>query len=346
MDEEIEIEESTNEFVLTRAIFHILDYSSDQLSFSESTLNLEDVFLEKYVLRYVKKIQKDLRNRKGYFLEESALKALLDQYKKNAIGFVDFTVQACQSLRTYLEDVMTRSFDVLFVDYRYDEIPYLAIVLLESQQAIVHTTDVENGKLCNTLMVQNALMPSTSKKVNSFCLINLITDEIAYTDDTNWDKGTHVMSDLFLQCTSEKSNQEVIQAVSEIVNEVAVEYAENPSIALAKVKHAMKESAKQEMPFAIDEIAEDLFGNHPQQEAMRQTFQQKVKEKELPKEVEIEPVSISRKLKNQKIKTDTGIELTFPIEYFQNPDLIEFINHPDGTISIEIKNIGKIMNRS
>ena len=49
-----------------------------------------------------------------------------------------------------------------------------------------------------------------------------------------------------------------------------------------------------------------------------------------------------KKGRSQKIKTDTGIEITFPAEYAGNDDFIEFINQPDGTISIAVKNIGKI----
>ena len=49
--------------------------------------------------------------------------------------------------------------------------------------------------------------------------------------------------------------------------------------------------------------------------------------------------------RNHKIKTDTGIEITFPADLFQNTEYIEFINNPDGTISIELKNIGKIINQ-
>ena len=49
--------------------------------------------------------------------------------------------------------------------------------------------------------------------------------------------------------------------------------------------------------------------------------------------------------KNHKIKTDTGIEVSFPADYFKNKDFIEFINNPDGTISIQLRNIGKIINK-
>ncbi|WP_405352536.1 hypothetical protein [Ruminococcus sp.] len=49
--------------------------------------------------------------------------------------------------------------------------------------------------------------------------------------------------------------------------------------------------------------------------------------------------------KSQKIKTDTGIEITVPVEYFEDDRYIEFINNNDGTISIALKNIGKLINR-
>ena len=49
--------------------------------------------------------------------------------------------------------------------------------------------------------------------------------------------------------------------------------------------------------------------------------------------------------RSHKIKTDTGIEITFPSEYIENTDFIRFINNPDGTLSIELKNIGKIVNK-
>ena len=40
-----------------------------------------------------------------------------------------------------------------------------------------------------------------------------------------------------------------------------------------------------------------------------------------------------------KIKTDNGIELSVPTDVYKNKDAIEFINNPDGTISILITNV-------
>mgnify|MGYP002577316065 CR=1 FL=1 len=41
----------------------------------------------------------------------------------------------------------------------------------------------------------------------------------------------------------------------------------------------------------------------------------------------------------------TGIDITFPAEYGENPDFIEFVSGPNGLINIELKNIGHIENR-
>ena len=50
-------------------------------------------------------------------------------------------------------------------------------------------------------------------------------------------------------------------------------------------------------------------------------------------------------IRSHKIKTDTGIEIKIPTEYLENNRYVEFTNHADGTISIQLKNIGKIVNR-
>lgn len=77
------------------------------------------------------------------------------------------------------------------------------------------------------------------------------------------------------------------------------------------------------------------------------------KENELPrysfgdvtiKMIDNEHVLVGNYIKD-KIKTDTGIEITIPSDFFDNSEYIEFINNPNGTISISIKNVGKIINR-
>ena len=48
---------------------------------------------------------------------------------------------------------------------------------------------------------------------------------------------------------------------------------------------------------------------------------------------------------SHKIRTDSGIDITFPAVLGENPEFIEFVSGPNGLISIELKNIGSIENR-
>ena len=52
-----------------------------------------------------------------------------------------------------------------------------------------------------------------------------------------------------------------------------------------------------------------------------------------------------KKFQKQHLTTDTGIEISIPMEEYRNPDHVEFITNEDGTISVLIKNIGQLISR-
>ena len=62
---------------------------------------------------------------------------------------------------------------------------------------------------------------------------------------------------------------------------------------------------------------------------------------------EVKPQSeqTTKKFEKQYLKTDTGIEINIPMEQYQDIDQVEFITNADGTISVLIKNINKIMTK-
>ena len=67
--------------------------------------------------------------------------------------------------------------------------------------------------------------------------------------------------------------------------------------------------------------------------------------RELPTSVPLEREAVRRVAANHKIRTDTGIEITFPAEYSKNPEYLTFTYDADGKIAIAIKNITHIENR-
>mgnify|MGYP002237832344 FL=1 len=97
----------------------------------------------------------------------------------------------------------------------------------------------------------------------------------------------------------------------------------------------------EEADIAPFDLAQEVFDDEP----IRERFVECAVEEKIPERVRVEKKAAERVTRNHKIRTDTGIEITFPSEYANNPDFIEFASTPNGLISIELKNIGHIENR-
>ena len=90
------------------------------------------------------------------------------------------------------------------------------------------------------------------------------------------------------------------------------------------------------------EIAEELFAEKPLAKA---EFKEELKKQGVPTAIEVEYVKPTRSDKVQKIKTDKGIEIIIPVDYMNTKEFVEFKNQPDGTISIQLKNITHITSK-
>ncbi len=71
-----------------------------------------------------------------------------------------------------------------------------------------------------------------------------------------------------------------------------------------------------------------------------------MREERLPERVAVERAVAERApVRNHKIRTDTGFEISFPAYMLKDTEYLQFVNEPNGLISIELKKIGSIENR-
>ena len=337
-----ELEETSHGLELQAAILHILDGRRHNIILSEQTLDLEEPSIEKYVKRYVTRAKKDMRTKPGTFLDTSSFLANLDPYFSNELSLPEFSAAVLKDLIHYFEHEEARSFEVLMIDYRDDDVPYLSVILLEEVDTLTYLTSSSHGQILNTISFGHTSMPAVSKPVSSFATINLLTKEIQFVDEGKWKDNGHLMKDILLEAEEGISRKEVVESVKTIACEVAEEFHENPTVLLSKVKNYISETVKEGMPLKTETLVSEVFEEQPK---MKEVFLRKAEEQVLPKEVELPRAAVTAAMRKQRIKTDTGIEISFPAEYFQNSEFIEFVNHSDGTITIEIKQINKITNK-
>lgn len=348
---------------INHAILHVFDFTACENTFSREEIDVADKTAKNYVTRHVRKALGSLDNKHGSFAADSHFAEEIRAYFANQIGFIELSIEIGEFLARELGHMEKPvSTDVLVVDFEeagdanmpddpeaaFDgPIPrFLGVFLLESKQAYVHELIYGDEGERNGIARHHAVLPSPSQKIPSYAIVDMRTLAVTFSDKKRVIAGeeTWLIPDGLLQCSMEASTKETFAAVTEIVEAVAEEYGQNAAVAMSRAKAYAVENAVEDGFDDLDlrEMAEAVFESNS---AMRERFEEAAQAVDLPERVPLEREAVRRVAKNHKIRTDTGIEVTFPAEYSRNPEYITFTSEADGTISIQLKNIGSIENR-
>lgn len=357
------------------AILHVFDFETGSKYLSDNELDLQERPTRSYVQRHLRKVSTSPESRHGEFCEGSAFAEKIEDYFSGREEFVALS----QEIGLYFWEELRKSddpgqFDVLVADFEdtdavagkaaqagttigdafakaaeqdgYDAPPVrrFAVILLPRKQTFVHDLRSVDGKNANDVVRTDAALPNPTQKVESYLLVDADTLAIDYCDKARSIAGrdSYIIPDGLLQCTTQASSREVISSVTKIVEDVAEEYGMTPALAVSQAKAYVAERAEMGEIVMPAEIGERVFEDAPQ---MRETYERKAREERLPEEVPIRRGSANRMTKTHRIKTDTGIEISFPSEFAQHPELIEFHTEEDGTMRIILKGIAHIENR-
>jgi hypothetical protein len=221
---------------------------------------------------------------------------------------------------------------------------WLGILMLDNKTAYTHQILDDDGAIYNKLIQHQAILPGAAQKAEAYALINCRDFSVRFVDKKRQMDGQdiYILPDKLLQCTAVISSKDAVKMVTKIAAKVAEDHGGSTVEALSKTKQYLVENAETADSFSPQNLGAGVFADSPQ---MQEEFESQVREAQMPADVSIEKEYARKTGKNHKIKTDTGIEITFPSEYIENTDYIQIINNPDGTISIELKNICKITNK-
>ena len=351
---------------INNAILHVFDFVSCVNVFAQVEMDLGDKTAKRYVTSQARKAVSNLESHRGTFAENSLFAEELRAYFRGERDFVGLSQQIGEFLLGELSRMeKTPSCDLLVVDFEGDVEQtvgpmtdeeaeaafkaegqrYLAVLLLESRPAYMHEVGATDfGDTATTVSRHHAILPNPSQKVASFALIEADSLAVRFCDKEREIAGEKrlIIPEGLLQCSMEASSKEVFEAVATVVEEVAEEYGANSAVAVAKAKSYVAERAGEEERIDAAELGREVFADEP---VCQEHFARAVNEGTIPEQVVVEKAVAKRVAKSHKIRTDTGIELTFPVEYGENPEFIEFFSTPDGRIEIALKNIGSIENR-
>ena len=330
---------------INRAILHILDFNSNLTVFSEQELALGDGSVAPYLMKHLERSFCDAALKPGTFNQTSALKADLGAYAAGEISFVQLSSQIAGALyQAIAQSDKQVSADILVCDISVNGEQVIAILKCNNRVGFTHQVVQAEAGICNSIIHHYAILPSLAHKLDEYAFVWVQSGEIRFVDKKCSIGGNevYILPEIVLDCSSRVSQKDTIAMVTSITRKVAESHGENPAIAVSRAKTLIIENAEVSDYLDPQELGSAVFAASP---LMRQQYQQEVAQAGLDEAVRIDRNLAVRTGRTHKLKTDTGIEITIPVDYFQNQDYVEFINNPNGTLSISLKNIGKLVDK-
>lgn len=332
---------------INHAILHVVDLDSTVTVMSQHELDLESRATRSFVTTHLRRARTSVDNKRGSFSGESGFANELKGYFFGEREFVDLS----QQIASFIADELSRaekveSTDVLVADFEDDEdARWFGVLLLASRQAFIHQVGSDAGATTTEIVRHYAVLPNPSQKLSSYALVRANSMEVAYVDKKRKIAGEDrfLIPQGLLQCDEGVSGKEVIDTVTRAVVEVAEEHGANAAVAVAKVKAAVAEKVEDDEELPPWDIVDEVFEDEP---VIKEAVKTAMQEEQVPERVPVERKQVERAaVQKHRIRTDTGIEISFPVEMGCNSDYIEFVSEPNGLIHIELKGISSIENR-
>lgn len=330
--------------IIKNAILHILDFTNNMSVYSDRELNVQNS-IETFLLKHLEKSFYNQNLKCGMFYEDSNFKIQLDSYKKNEINFISFSRHIGEKFyRSISQSEQLSSCDILICNVIIDDEIFIVLFKCNNRMGFIHQVQQTEDGIKNDIINHYAIMPNLTQKIDEYAFINLTSNEIKFVDKKATINGeTHfIIPEFILECAFTASANETLKVVNTITKKIAEAHGQGGMEVITRLKSVIVEDVQKQEYLEPINIGKKVFALSP---TMQKDFLEEILSCELAETVKINPEVTLKKVQHHKIKTDTGIEIIIPLDYFKNSDFVEFINNPDGTISINLKNIGKIINK-
>lgn len=332
---------------IDKVILHILDNNVHIPVISSKEIEQEeDIF--HFVGSHIAKVIDSGKVKNGIFQhEDNEIYNLCRKVAANTEEFINISGELANNLFSIMtKHVDIPPGDVVFCIFEIDYIKYMAIMKFNYKSSYIHyVVNTDEGNV-NKLIKQTTTLPSHAQNLDECIIINLSNYEIQLLEkeyEINGNKDFY-LSKLFLKCSFDLSNDDKFKKLNKVAQKLNKKYFDEDFSKTAKLQNVLAESIEESNEIKIDNIAKEVFEDI---EEIKNEYIEEMKKEGLNEDtINIQPSkAVERKLRSHKFKTDSGIEIKLPAEYYDNKDVVEFINNPDGTISILLKNITKISNK-
>lgn len=331
---------------IEKMILHVLDNSVGIPVFSEKEHPFNGDIIE-FISTHIEKAFSDIDIRKATFSTgENPVKSLSIAIQEDRDNFIEKTIEFAQLLYSIMaENTTIPPCDLICSIFTREGIKYLGFFIFNYKSSYIHYVDESQGNRVNTVIKQRTTLPNENQKIDEFIIINLEDLSILLKEkkyEINGEKDYYI-SRYILNLEPILSDKEKIDIVNKVTKKVIKEYYDNDIEKLAEMKNAIVESIEDTSAIDIEHVKSKVFKNNIE---LHNKYDEEIAKRGLTEKVIPVSENLEKKVqKTQKLITDNGIEIKIPVSYLTESNNVEFINNPDGTISILLKNIKELQGK-
>lgn len=339
--------ESMENLKIKKAILHILDSFQEAPVLSAKELEIDHEVSE-FLEKHIAKVWNDEALKKATFEADDNLvfNKCNELNQKEAMFAEISSILANRLFSIMKQNPDIPSGDLIFALFEVASDTYLGMFKLNYRNSFTHFVSTTGEGNSNQLIKQKNTLPGESQKVDEGVIVNLVNFDIKLLEKQYeiGEKKEYYLAKYFLKGKSELSYKQKLKVLDKAVSKVSKEHLIEDFKTKAKLKSSLSETLEETNEIRIDKVADKVFGEN---NALKREYIEEVKKAGLVENTLNVPETSNpgKKFSTQKLKTDSGIEINFPSHYYDNQDFLEFINNPDGTMSILIKNVNKVMNK-
>ena len=320
---------------ISEAYLHVLDAGSDVKLLSEKPMVL-DLEISDYAGKHIEGFFEHLDISYSEIERAQKLISNVQDFKELSLEVADLFFSAMQST----EEI--RPCDLMCLKFERDGVDYAGFLKLNFRTSFAHAVEMQDQLIMNKIIRQVTTLPYKSQKVEEGFLLDLTNGKVLIKDKQVTIDGNKAryISEVVLGLKSELTAKRKIDLITKTADKIIEKYEDQPLVKSAQVKRMVTEHLDENGEIDIQEIVKNCFDT----EAARESYLSALNEKGIePESIEISETQCKKLKRTQKIKTASGVEIIMPFEYISRSENFDIINHPDGSISIELKNLGGLL---
>lgn len=320
---------------IKRIVIHQFTPNDTELILSDQLLTITPR-IDEYFRKKLSKVFSDEAKR-GMFAEDNVFLSYL------SADLMESSVKIAQLWKEeFVISENQKTNDLVFIQFDKDGVEHFAFLRIALKENFTHISSDSESPIKVT---QNNL-PSAAQTPDEALVINCSNHHYYLIEKRVKHNGSfaNYFSENLLQVQPEQSVKKSIKMVEQTAQKIAESFQQDDFAFQSKMKAAIHKNLEEEQELSPEKLADQLFDSNL---TARLTFVDELKES-IPEPIQVADIDHSRqtkKLENQKLSLSNGIQLIVPNNVYDDAESVEFIQNPNGTYSILIKNIEDIQNK-